>query len=1469
MAGDGLGSEGEARLWCPGCGTSQPVDGPPEPVRYRCGTCDAVVPDPRAPDPGPDAEERTLYPTRLVGVPPWTLGVPTTPALGSSPPVRRFGRFVLLDEIGRGGMGVVYRAYDAERSRLVALKVLLAGEHSSPEHVERFLREASAAARLDHGNLIPVLDTGWADQRAYFTMPLVEGPSLDEVIAQAAAAGRPIRTAEAVRIVRAIAGALEAAHEAGLVHRDVKPSNILLGRNGVPRLGDFGLVAERDGAARLTRTGQLLGTPAYMAPEQLLANAPPSPATDQYALGAVLYEMLAGVPAYAGADAMSVIRKVMEGPPPPIRAARPDVPGPVGVVLDKAMARDPRDRYADLGALADDLGRVARGAPTVARPPGPIARAVRWARRHQRAVSGLAVVALTAVIATQAALVVREIVVHRVMADRERGAQAEATRVEREVAELRADGRLLDAAASLDTFAEAPAHRGTTAASRALIARASLLSEAESPEATSAWASAYAAAREATAQDPALRGLAAHFARSWRWEPLASVVDILVERSPSVAADPTVARWRIQALVGAGRLREAAALATDHALPDAPLLSSFVGARRARDLDGRVSSGGPGWRLAWAPGSAHLRASGDGGARWEAMLPSPARELHAVSAPAPMVLVRDTAGIATLYAAEGALSPLVAFPSGPLMAAAAADVDGDGAIELWVGVGPYARELVRLDPAEPGGWRVSRPATRVDATRSDITGVVAADLDGDGRTELVVSAGAWRAYDVRALGFDRSAHGTLLARIKLGATHGLIVDPADPRAVWVAKENRLPSRLVFAPDTPFGRAPGVYRLKRRGAQLEVDRFVPSPLGPSGPSSVGAPLLADLDGDDVDDLVFTVSDDGRAGLVVVPGADPTRAPWILPHFSASAVVQADDDPADELVVHEADGTAWIAGAGAEALPAAGGARILAEAVPEGVRPANVERRWGRAEELVAMGLYDAAIDELERIADVATGATAVGARARAGTLAEAMGDDLRAATLFGAVGDGPALQRAGDAHLRGHRFAEARHAFGLAERRGATVPSLAALEASVASTRAVHLDLRDPSTALGTDPLMVAPTDAGLRVSVASDAATPILSLPFRWSGDRLGLQVDLDLRRLEWASGVQIALIGADGDRIGLQVAGWGGGERLEEEVGCVTSFGAGWSRRRGRDSPAEPRSLTLAIDVSATTGDLRCTLGPGVGDHTNVPLDRLPSGGPWRLVVTATGHAGHDAPALAEAVLRSITLTGSNLVTAPSGPLARPDDPIAQAVALAHAGRSDEAELRLASVGAEAEGRLADVLRVHPATLGPPLRAAFGADRYYALFERAFSVVMAAHPDDAALGVALTASLPDLEPSTRSSDPAVRDRATRLLAARGRAWAALGQAAAARRDLREALRLGAGLDGGRDDPPDGRASVWLDLAALEAGEGDEHAALAAVTQAIAASSAPEITADRVRAVPRLARYADQPAWALVLDAPR
>lgn len=296
----------------------------------------------------------------------------------------RVERYEIRDRIGEGASALVYRAWDRQLNRPVALKVLREIMVLSALARQRFQREAQAAAGISHPNVVTVHDAGEADGRPYLVMELVEGRPLNELLKE----GRDERAL--LTLLEKVARGLEAAHAKGVVHRDLKPANILVTAAGEPKIGDFGLAHLIDSEADLTRAGTALGTPLYMSPEQVHGDSRAiTPQTDVYALGAILYEAVLGVPPHVGDSIQEIYGKIQREEPRAPRKIDPKRSADLETVVLKALAKRPADRYATAGALADDLRRLLNGEPIAARPAPGTVRVWRQAVRHRVALASL------------------------------------------------------------------------------------------------------------------------------------------------------------------------------------------------------------------------------------------------------------------------------------------------------------------------------------------------------------------------------------------------------------------------------------------------------------------------------------------------------------------------------------------------------------------------------------------------------------------------------------------------------------------------------------------------------------------------------------------------------------------------------------------------------------------------------------------------------------------------------------------------------------------------------------------------------------------------------------------------------------------------------------------------------------------------------------------------------------------------
>jgi eukaryotic-like serine/threonine-protein kinase len=343
-------------------GTPDPIDEPTQPPAHEGHTIDYVA----GGGSSPDAGERKVERAPLC-----------------------FGDYELIQKIARGGMGVVYKARQRKLNRIVALKMILTGQLASDEEVQRFYLEAEAAAQLEHPGIVPIFEVGESAGHHFFSMSFVEGGSLANRVRNG-----PLPPREAAGLVERIAEAVAYAHAHGIIHRDLKPMNILLDKDGNPKVSDFGLAKKLAGDSHLTMAGELVGTPLYMAPEQAAGRTDEvGPAADIHALGAILYCLLTGRPPFDSVDTMETLRQVKEQEPVPPSRRNPAVKRDLETICLKCLQKDPRKRYAGASVLAEDLGRFLADKPILARPVGRAERAWRWCKRNPVVASLLAAVA--------------------------------------------------------------------------------------------------------------------------------------------------------------------------------------------------------------------------------------------------------------------------------------------------------------------------------------------------------------------------------------------------------------------------------------------------------------------------------------------------------------------------------------------------------------------------------------------------------------------------------------------------------------------------------------------------------------------------------------------------------------------------------------------------------------------------------------------------------------------------------------------------------------------------------------------------------------------------------------------------------------------------------------------------------------------------------------------------------------------
>ncbi len=328
-----------------------------------------------------------------------TLTGPGARRAGASAPAPSVPGYEILDGLGRGGMGVVYKARQLSLNRVVALKMILAGSHAGAEELKRFRTEAEAIARLQHPHIVQIHEIGEQEGLPYLSLEYCGAGSLEKRVG-----GTPWQPTAAARLVEMLARAMEAAHQAGVVHRDLKPANVLLAEDGAPKVTDFGLAKRLDEAGE-TRSGAVMGTPSYMAPEQARGDSRAiGPAADIYALGAILYELLTGRPPFKGTTAWDTLQMVVATEPVPPHRLQAKLPLDLETICLKCLHKEPGRRYASAGELAEDLRRFQAGEPVKARPVGAVERVWRWCRRNPAAAASVLVVSLSLVAATVVSL---------------------------------------------------------------------------------------------------------------------------------------------------------------------------------------------------------------------------------------------------------------------------------------------------------------------------------------------------------------------------------------------------------------------------------------------------------------------------------------------------------------------------------------------------------------------------------------------------------------------------------------------------------------------------------------------------------------------------------------------------------------------------------------------------------------------------------------------------------------------------------------------------------------------------------------------------------------------------------------------------------------------------------------------------------------------------------------------------------
>ena len=1383
------------------------------------------------------------------------------------------GRYMVLGVVGSGGMGVVYAAQDDQLGRKVAIKVLHSEGKRKKNHI-RLLREARALAKLAHPNVVAIHEVGETGGRIYIAMEFIEGRTLRAWLSER----RPSRPEILAALTQAGRG-VEAAHAAGLIHRDLKPDNIFVGDDGRVRVMDFGLARASGGddsdsgttvqsivePTSVTLTGALLGTPGYMAPEQYRGGAIDL-RCDVFGFSVVLFEALYGLRPFRGADLAEIRAATFRGAP-----GVPDdasVPGWLAAIVRRGLAVERSERWPNMSELLTALGRD----PEVTR---------------RRVLGWLGGAALAASLVFGLTLLFVTLQQHWAAEHRESQAAGRLDVLTAAISRAEGAGDREGADALFQSFVGDPANAGTRALARAWLRRGDARRHDPSA-ALLAYAEAYVAAEADDDVTAALRSMSAVFHEAWRGPALARNLAELRELDEDAARGELAvdaALWR-RDLAGAH-----AEVASDS--PWAPLLATLARGRPLGVWASYITPLGhdPGPR---APAYVAIHPDAQGGAlldrdlqvldRWRAdgvnRLPVPGtpwllthrgREIQLVDLRAPLE-VRWRSEAAEGFHHAALLDPGL---GGAPTVVFSRRYPARGLRALRLGEGPVHEEVAHRS---------------TDAADSDIEAMLSADFDGDGAPELAVSAGPWRAFDVRILRPAADGALALLGRRQLGRVSALAAVSRDGRTLLAAlKDDHCPAPDVFPEPPHLGPKAGLYLLEWTGFELRDAGFVPLPTRDDRSRFVALHHNAagDFDGDGREDLAFGLEDGGDTWTWLLrqtdAGFEGTFVAGMIPFLAA----QIDADPARELLVGLAgEDDSWVLGVEGAPIPPIVGPAATPPPAPQLAAPA-LQGKERRAEHLAALGLFRTAAATLQGAASLASDASAqLRLWDRSAELWRADGDDESALAIDSRVDQDPdlgprALGRSAAALTRLGRYEDAyRAATNLlyhpkrsAEDAAAAQEHLARLGPLVAPDQRLDVRFDAPLSRawqiFSPGALRRAPATSTLQV-VSAGAGVPLAELPLEWDAGPLALEIELDVKRLEYGTCLGASVVDADDNPwIGVAVCGLGGGGRTLRSSACRGGR-AGWLPGPERQVPSAlaPERLRLRVFYDPAQGLSECSLSEGGPAITITSRDTAaPVPGRYRLRLGA-GSAG-PIRGLAQIDLHRLELRGARPAPVPESAIQR-DRPLHLLVeseplaALELLDALPDAHPRAAFAKVIAHDELADpvgllralavlpkefddltwqlelvlLLRQRPAAAAA-LRATLGPETL-PLLQLAWQIGRAEQRDPA-IGAEVLRALRGVDLLV-PRDAAGRDALRALLTLRAAIWRHGGETERARRDLEVALTLVEG---------DAGAGLHLELASLLA-EVDPSAARTHATEALRLSATPELVRDRLREFPAL-----------------
>lgn len=1132
-------------------------------------------------------------------------------------------RYTPIDELGRGGMGVVWRAWDEQLMRYVALK------RPPPGIVDeaRFAREAQLAARLEHPGIARIFNVERDDDGLFYTMELIEGITLRERLSRGV-----MHPHTAASVVGQLASAVEHAHQAGLIHRDIKPANVMIEPNGRPRLVDFGLARPLStDVSQLTRTGELMGTPAYMAPEQIRGE-PPGPAMDVYALGAILYQSLTGESPHQADSAAEVLHRRTSEPAVRARLVQPTVPPELEAICAKALELDPALRFATAGLFADELQRFVDGRPVRSARLNPARRAYRWARRNGRIV-GIAIAAVCGLILVAGGTsLASNWLEARAVAAREGQAAERYARLQPELASLRTNGQTDAADSAFDSFVTDPDTAGTDARVQAWLDEADRLQRNNDLTAS---VDATARAWMASASDRSLIRVAAPLQRRLtmldQTDGAAQVGDELLALVPHLAQDPAVLDVRQTSLLLDRRMAEAAALQGN---PRRTRLAAvFSRATRTDAANARYhpyDHDGDGRVEVFATPASMFVERGPG-------------IVHAAGPTLPQIVKLaeegfryTTWGPRVMARAKGRQAEVKPAPDQPWQAI-------DEPLSIGRGIqdptDPKRSFLVQPSPARLLSWSPTEGLVdlypEIGTHGGELAHVAAADFIGDPRPELLTAPLNWGGFELDVLVPDDDGPYPyrVLQRLPFGFATGLEVLRRGDQPPWAAvtRSAQYGSRHRFPTGDPYGGPTGLLMYEITDGGTEQVDLVPRQQGHD------SLLVADLDGDGWDEAY---ANSFNELLVYAPGPDGASVQFVVAGLTAVGAADLDQNGDDELLVLEAEtGDVWVLGLGGEQLPgnpprtppSAGEQDILA--VHRAVALGRAGLRGRAAREIAAIARSEADAPQRDRLITTAA------------TLFVDAGQPQNAEQLLREFADRSIdIQRQLSAHLddRGRKHEAA-------ALRGETPSAAAGHPPWTISfdqpTLHEALEVRSPFQARRL------PDGSGMAIDGGGEKEILAIHLD---PAPRHRIEIDVTVTAVDWDSLLEL-LITHEGDRMDVPrwfLQGRGGARLTHAYQGCLP--GHLNPQRRAQAFEGEPRQLRVILrrehdQWSCSTLDLDTGLESTTGwVSSTVPGD---------LVLHVDGRATTDHNSSARAIVHRITVEGAP-------PRAAPEDALSDALA-------------------------------------------------------------------------------------------------------------------------------------------------------------------------------------------------------------